>query len=147
MLDIIKNKIELDEFKIYLENEYSIENYVFDIIEMVINNPEYLPYLELIYKRLNNQDLNILINIKDKDNQTINELYKSITTEDPNLKIHINTYINSNIPNILSLFNMPKEIPKSFNDIIIERIVKLEKQVEELKIRIADKDLVSNHIR
>lgn len=147
MLDIIKNKIELNEFKEYLENQYSIENYVFDIIEMVINNPEYLPYLELIYKRLNNEDLNILQNIKDKDNNTIYELYKSIKTEDPNLKIHINTYINSNIPNILSLFNMPKEIPKSLNDIIIERIEKLEKEVEELKIRITDKDLVSNHIR
>jgi hypothetical protein len=147
MLDIIKNKIELNEFKEYLENQYSIENYVFDVIEMVINNPEYLPYLELIYKRLNNEDLNILQNIKDKDNQTIYELYKSIKTEDPNLKIHMNTYINSNIPNILSLFNMPKEIPKSLNDIIIERIEKLEKEVEELKIRITDKDLVSNHIR
>ena len=90
MLDIIKNKIELNEFKEYLENQYSIENYVFDIIEMVINNPEYLPYLELIYKRLNNEDLNILQNIKDKDNHTIYELYKSIKTEDPNLKIHIN---------------------------------------------------------
>lgn len=143
MLDIIKNKIDLNDFIQVIKKEHNLETHVFDIIEMVFNNSEYLPYLEIIYKELNKRDLNILQTIKNKSNQTIYELYKSIQCEDEILNEHITKYVNSNIGNILSLFNMPKKHIKSFNDILIERIDKLEKDVEELKIRISNKDFIS----
>ena len=147
MLDIIKNKIDLNEFVEYIHKEDNLEIYVFDIIDIVFNNSEYLPYLESIFKELNKRDLNILQRIKNKNNQTIYELYESMKCEDPLLIEHINKYVNSNIHNILSLFNMPKKQTKSLNDTLIERIEKLEKEGEELKIWVSNKDLVSHNMR
>jgi hypothetical protein len=147
MLDIIKNKIDLNEFLERIQKEDNLEIYVFDIIDMVFNNSEYLPYLESIFKELNKRDLNILQSIKNKNNETIYVLYESTKSEEPVLNEHINKYINSNIHNILSLFNMPKKQTKSLNDTLIDRIEKLEKEVEQLKIWISDKDLVSHNMR
>lgn len=148
MLDIIKNKTDLDEFIEYIQKECYLETYVFDIIDMVYNNNEYLPYLELIFKELNKRDLNILENIKNKNNQTVYELYESMNCDDESIfKEHVNKFINSNIRNILSLFNTPKEQPKSLDVLLIERIEKLEKDVEQLKIWISNKDLISDNMR
>ena len=147
MLDIIKNKTDLNEFIGYIQKEDYLETYVFEIIDMVYNNTEYLPYLELIFKELNKRDLNILQNIKNKNNETVYEFYESMNCDEPVFKEHINKFINSNISNILSLFNTPKEQPKSLDVILIERIEKLEKEVEQLKIWISDKDLISDNMR
>lgn len=148
MLDIIKNKTDLDEFIVYIQKDCYLETYVFDIIDMVYNNNEYLPYLELIFKELNKRDLNILENIKNKNNQTVYELYESMNCDHESIfKEHVNKFINSNIRNILSLFNTPKEQPKSLDVLLIERIEKLEKDVEQLKIWISNKDLISDNMR
>ena len=147
MLDIIKNKTDLNEFVQYIQKEDYLEMYVFDIIDVVYNNTEYLPYLELIFKELNKRDLNILQNIKNKNNQTVYELYESMNCDEPIFKEHINKFIYSNIGNILSLFNTPKEQPKSLDVLLIERIEKLEKEVEQLKIWISNKDLISDNMR
>lgn len=145
MLDIIKNKTDINEFNSYIQNKECIQDYVFDIIDMTINHIEYLPYLENIFIELNKRDLNILRNIRDKNNQTITELYKSIDKiENPQISCHIDKYLNNNIENLLSLFNMPKEQPKHINDILLERISKLEEDVEQLKIWITNKNFVSN---
>ncbi len=145
MLDIIKNKTDINEFNSYIQNKECIQDYVFDIIDMTINHVEYLPYLENIFIELNKRDLNILRNIRNKNNQTITELYKSINKiENSQISCHIDKYLNNNIENLLSLFNMPKEQPKHINDIILERISKLEEEVEQLKIWITNKNFVSN---
>lgn len=147
MLDIIKNKTDLNDFIEYIRKEVYLETYVFDIIDMVYNNTEYLPYLEIIFKELNKRDLNILQNIKNKNNQTVYELYESMNCAESVFKEHVSKFINSNIRNILSLFNMPKEQPKSLDANLIERIEKLEKEVEQLKIWISNKDLISDNMR
>ena len=147
MLDIIKNKINIDEFNEYIHNEHCLENYVFDIIDIVFNNYEYLPYLENVFIELNKRDLNILQNIKNKNNQTIHELYESTQCDQTELNTHISKFLNYNIKNILSLFNMPKEQTKDFNDILLERIEKLENEVEQLKVWITNKDFVPNNMR
>ena len=147
MLNIIKNKPDLNGFIEYIQKEIYLETYVFDIIDIVYNNTEYLPYLELIFKELNKRDLNILENIKNKNNQTVYELYESINCDESTFKEHINKFINCNIRNILSLFNTPKEQTKSLDVILIERIEKLEKDVEQLKIWISNKDLISDNMR
>lgn len=147
MLNIIKNKTDLNEFIEYIQKEIYLETYVFEIIDMVYNNTEYLPYLELIFKELNKRDLNILENIKNKNNQTVYELYESMNCDESIFKEHINKFINCNIHNILSLFNTPKEQTKSLDLLLIERIEKLEKDVEQLKIWISNKDLISDNMR
>jgi hypothetical protein len=148
MLDIIKNKINIDDFNTLIHSKEYIQDYVFDIIDMILNNVEYLPYLESIYIELNKRDLNILRNLKNKNNMTVSELYKSLTNvNNEELLNHIDKYINNNIDNLLSIFNMPKEHPKPINDMMLERIIKLEAEVEKLKIWIADKDFVSNSVR
>jgi hypothetical protein len=145
MLDIIKNKKDIKEFNSYIQNEQYIQDYVFDIIDMTINHAEYLPYLENIFIELNKRDLNILRNIRNKNNQTITELYKSLDKiENNEILCHIDKYLNNNIENLLSLFNMPKEQPKNINDILLERIIRLETEVEQLKIWITDKNFISN---
>ena len=148
MLDIIKNRIDINDFNIIIHSKEYIQHYVFDIIDMVLNNVEYLPYLESIFIELNKRDLNILRNVRNQNNITITEYYKSLDNIDNiEIKNHIDKYINTNIDNLLYIFNMPKEPQKPINDILLERIIKLETEVEKLKIWIANKDFISNSIR
>jgi hypothetical protein len=148
MIDIIKNKIDINEFNTFIQGKEHIQQYVFDIINMVLNNVEFVPYLESIFIELNKRDLNILRNIRNQNNMTIAEYYKSLDNIDNiEIKNHIDKYINTNIDNLLYIFNMPKEPQKPINDILLERIIKLENEVDKLKIWIANKDFISNSIR
>ena len=60
MLDIIKNRIDINDFNIIIHSKEYIQHYVFDIIDMVLNNVEYLPYLESIFIELKLDMLSVL---------------------------------------------------------------------------------------
>ena len=125
---------------------------IFEFIEYVFSNPvDNIDNLNTLYKILNQNDLSTLKNIRNTEGISIVDYYKSMESQIENidLKTHITTYIKSyNLSNnIFSLLQKPdtnnghKGKP-SLNE-LLERIEKLEKTVEELKIRISNENLLA----
>ena len=123
---------------------------IFEYIEYVFNNPiDNIKNLNTLYKILNEYNINILKNIKNDEDRSIIDYYKSREEEIENneLKLHIDNYIKSyNLSN--NIFNLlgkktDSQKPKPTLYELLERIEKLEKTVEELKVRISDENLLT----
>jgi hypothetical protein len=125
---------------------------IFNFIHYVFLNPDEknINNLNQLYKIFNRYDTKAIDNIKNTDNKTILEIYKEFICDhkDHLLKLHIDNFIASRsfTNNLLHLFkqnnnmNTPK-IPSILE--IVNRLEYLEKTVEELKIRVSNKDFLS----
>ena len=124
---------------------------IFEYIEYVFSNPvDNIENLNTLYKILNQNNITLLKNVKNSDDISIVDYYKSMEEqiENSDLKTHITNYIKSSnlSSNIFSLLQKPdnnghKRKP-TINE-LLERIEKLEKTVEELKIRISNENLLT----
>lgn len=123
---------------------------IFEYIEYVFINPiENINNLNTLYKTLNEYNINILKHVKNDQGISIIDYYKSREKEIQNdeLKLHIINYIKSyNLStNLLNLLDKKTDSKKTQPTLfeLLDRIEKLEKTVEELKIRISNENLLA----
>jgi hypothetical protein len=144
----IFNSKEHDNVIYFIDN--SIE--IFNFIDYVFSNPNQknIDNLNELYKICNNSNPKLLDKLKNTHNKSIVEMYADyICNHDEELlQIHINNFIKSRsfTNNIFSLLhqntnNSMKNKP-NINE-IVDRLEYLEKTVEELKVRISDKNLLT----
>jgi hypothetical protein len=147
IIEIFKSK-EHNNVIHFIDNSLEIFNY----IDYVFLNPNQtnLDNLNKLYKILNSYNSIALDKLKDTNNKTIIDKYKDYVCNDNDelLKIHINNFIKSRsfLNNIINVFNRnTKQHVKVIPNIeeIVNRLEELEKTVNELKVRIADKNLLT----
>jgi len=126
---------------------------IFNFIHYVFLNPDEknINNLNQLYKIFNKYDTKAIDKIKNTDNKTILEVYKEFNCDDKDhlLKLHIDNFIASRsfTNNLFHLFQKNNNINTTKIPSILEivnRLEYLEKTVEELKIRVSNKDFLSN---
>ena len=147
IIEIFKSK-EPNNVIHFIDN--SVE--IFNFIDYVFLNPTQtnLDNLNELYKILNICNSTALDKLKDQNNKTILDKYNEYRCNDNEelLKTHINNFIKSRsfFNNLINVFNRnTKQNVKIIPNIheIINRLEELEKTVNELKVRIADKNILT----
>jgi hypothetical protein len=147
IIEIFKSK-EHNNVIHYIDNSLEI----FGFIDYVFLNPNEtnIDNLNQLYKIMNTYNSSALDKLKDKNNITILEKYKNYVCNDNEelLKIHINNFIKSR-SFLNNLINVLNRNTKQHNKIrpnieeIVNRLEELEKTVNELKVRITDKNILT----
>jgi hypothetical protein len=149
-------EIPIEDFK--KQGYDDLEKYIpsiFELIERTFSRETdekeaetYLAYLEHFYETMNKKDYKIIKNLRNPVNwETILNVYEDLgVLDNPFLENHRKKYINGQTQtNYMSqLFNMEipsLRIPTNFE--LWKMVEKLQAEVEELKVRIANKDFLT----
>ena len=148
IIQIFESKDNIDINLIQFANK---PDEIFQFIQSVFKNPNNnnIDNLNTLYKAINKYNNKILTELKDNNNKTLLEFYKDYICNDEDLllKDHIDSFINSRkfTTNLLSLLSNTNKSQKKAPTVseIVERLVYLEKTVEELKVRISNENLLT----
>lgn len=148
IIQIFESKDNIDINLIQFANK---PDEIFQFIQSVFKNPNNnnIDNLNTLYKAINKYNSKILTELRDNNNKTLLEFYNDYICNDEDLllKDHIDSFINSRkfTTNLLSLLSNTNKSQKKAPTVseIVERLVYLEKTVEELKVRISNENLLA----